>query len=348
MSRKSKSSAAPRTAWDVAEEVPRAGIPSTDALARRMRWNRRVIWLVLAAFPLMALSLFVTATSLKAANARGTGAVTVDTAGRSTAMSAVTDWLTGKPQPLPGGSLVSWDSSSVLPAYAPGPSDAKTDKAPPVLTEHSLTVRDASGSMFVVQVLVASDTLGQFSVVGSPSVLPVAPSSSWATGVSPWPNNPPATASDTVVTAVNAWSDAFASGDPAKLRVTVGDPNSDHAYMPLTGVVSAKAAVGAAAWRLDDQGKATSTMLVQVTVQFVWPGTDTKAAGAAPATYDLLVDGANSGAPRVVAWGGAGTGPVLVAYQNAVLGLQLEAAPVPVATQSAPAPSSAATQAGTN
>ena len=347
MSRKLKTSTSPRTAWDEAEEVPRAGIASTDALARRMCWNRRVIWMVLAAFPIMALSLFVTATSLKAANARGAAVAVVSTAGRSTAMSAVTDWLAGKPQPLPGGSLVSWDSSSVLPAYVPGPADAKTDKVSPVLTEHSLTVRDASGSMFVVQVLVASDDLGQFSAVGSPSVLPVAPSSSWAAGVSPWPNNPPATASDTVVTAVNAWVDAFASGDPAKLRVTVGDPNSDHAYMPLTGVVGAKAAVNSAAWRLDDQGKATSTMLVQVTVQFVWPGTDTKQAGAAPATYDLLVVGANSGAPRVVAWGGAGTGPVLVAYQNAVVGLQLEAAPVPVATPSAPAPT-ATSQAGTN
>ena len=37
-----------------------------------------------------------------------------------------------------------------------------------------------------------------------------------------------------------------------------------------------------------------------------------------PVTFDVLVTGADTAAPRVVAWGGPGTGPTLVPYGNAV------------------------------
>lgn len=334
MARNKKGPAArPATLWEQAEEVPRAGIPDTDKLAKRMRLNRWVIWLVLLAFPVLVLSLFVTASSLKAAAEEKPAVVEVDADARAVAMTAVEDWLAGDPAPLPGGKLVSWDEMEALPAFVPGPQDGDVDPATiPDLQSHTLTVRDGAGVRYVVQVLVAKNRLGELAVVGTPSLTPVAPSSEWATGVSPWPNHDGTQASEPVETAVVAWADAFASGDPGKLRLVIGDPDADHAYQPMVGVVGASTEITGAAWVTDEAGEPTSTMLVQVQVRFTWPDTDPRRGGAAAATYDLLVEGADSAAPRVVAWGGVGTGPVLKAYQNAVEGRELRAVEQPEVT----------------
>lgn len=331
MARK-KGAARPATMWEQAEEVPRAGIPDTDKLVRRMKWNRRLIWAVVLTFPVLGLAFFVTASSLKAAAETEPVMVEVDADARAVAMTAVEEWLAGDPAPLPGGVLVSWDEMDVLPAFVPGPQDGDVDPATiPDLQTHTLTVRDAAGMRYRVQVLVAKNTLGELSVIGTPSLLPVAPSSAWATGVSPWPNHDATTSGESVNTAVTAWAEAFVSGDPGKLRLVVGDPDADHAYQPMTGVVDADVEVTGAAWLTDDAGEQTSQMLVQVQVRFRWPDTDPRSAPAA-ATYDLLVDAADSAAPRVVAWGGAGTGPVLRPFQNAVEGRELQAVEAPEVT----------------
>lgn len=334
MSRSKKLS--PPTMWEAAEEVPRAGIPSTERLARRMRWGRVLVWVVLFTFPVMGIALLATASSLKAANAQEGPVTAVDTVARAVAINAVTDWLATTPSPLPGGTLVSWDSSTDLPAYVAKPSDTEQDAASAArLSEHSLTLRDGTGSSFIAQVLVASNNVGETTALGTPSLMPVAPDSGWAASTSPWPNLNRTTASASVTSAVSAWVSAFASGDPAALRLTVGDPDTDHAYVPMTGVVSATGEEGSAAWVLDASGAKTTSMLVQVEVTFTWPSTIVKSstnAGPAAATYDLLVTGAASGAPRVVAWGGSGTGPVLTQYMNAVVGRQLVAGTKAVAT----------------
>ena len=323
---RSRKAVAP-TMWDQAEEVPRAGIPSTDRLNRRMRWNRRFIWAVLAAFPLMGGGLIVTAASLKAAGVEEAPAAVVDPGARAVAISAVTSWLGGVPAPLPGGRLVSWDTAALLPAFVPTSADTKEDvAAAATLNTHELTVQDGTGALFAVQVLVASNRLGEMSVVGLPSLLPLPPASDWAAGASAWPNLAQTTADAPVLSAVDAWVEAFTSGDPAKLRLTVGDPDTEHAYMPMSGVLSATGESSTAGWVLDEAGEQTSTMIVQVDVQFTWPGADPLKAGPKAAGYDLLVTGADSGAPRVVAWGGAGTGPVLTEFGNAIVGRSLEAA----------------------
>src|SRR5665648_223418 len=337
---RSKKQAAP-TMWESADEVPRAGIPSNAKLARRMARNRRVIWACLLAVPGGALSMFVTASSLKASNEAPPAQVQVDSAARAAAMTAVTDWLAGEPAPLPGGELVSWNDFETMPAYVAGPSDTEQDVADaPSLAVHSLTVRDASGATYVAQVLVASNRLGETTVVGTPSLLPVAPASDWASGVSPWPNHDPTTASESVETAVGQWVDAFTSGDPAKLRLVVGDPDTNHSYVPLSGLVGAEHTTTGAAWILDAEGKQTTTMIAQVQITFSWPVVVTddsrSAPGPAAATYDLLILGADSAAPGIVAWGGPGTGPILTKYANALVGIELVAAPPPVIPQSRP------------
>jgi hypothetical protein len=344
MARTKKGPDRPATLWEQAEEVPRAGIPDTEKLVRRMKWYRRLIWAVLVVFPVMGLALFVGASSLKAAAETEPVVVEVDTDARAVAMTAVEVWLAGDPAPLPGGRLVSWDEMQILPAYVPGPQDNGTTVAPD-LQGHTLTVR--AGTMrYRVQVLVAKNRAGELSTIGTPSLLPVAPSSDWSVTVSPWPNHTSTTPSDDVQTAVGAWAEAFTSGDPGKLRLVVGDADSSRAYQPMTGVVGADVTVNGAAWLTDDAGQPTSSMIVQVKVVFRWPDADPRSQAPAGATYDLLVEGAASAAPRVVAWGGAGTGPVLTAYQNAVEGRDLTAVERPEQTASqeggqAPAPSTA-------
>ena len=348
MSRQRKPKAGPASMWDQAEEVPRAGIPSTEALAKRQRWGRRVIWVCVFSFPVMAVSMLVMASSLKVAGNVQPVVEQVNTQARATAMAAVSDWLAGTPSPLPGGVLVSWDEAQVLPGYVPKSTDTGTNPAATAVMEsHSLTVRDGSGATYTAQVLVATNDKGEVSVIGTPSLTPVAPSSNWAAALSPWPNAQQASPSAPVATAVEAWVNAFTSGDPAMLRQVVGDPATDHAYAALSGLVSAKHQVSGSAWVVGSDRKATSQMLVQVKVQFTWPRSDVAKGGPKEATYDLLVEGAASAAPRVVAWGGAGTGPVLKAYGNAVVGRDLkEQAPsttVTGATTTTPPPQVAAT-----
>lgn len=348
MSRKKNTS--PPSMWEDAEEVPRAGIPSTKTLSRRMLWGRVLVWAVILTFPVMGLALISTAASLKSATAASDPVVAVDTVSRAAAINAVNDWLTTVPSPLPGGTLVSWDSSKALPAYVAQSTDTAKDRASAAdLTEHSLTVRGARGGdgqpgvTFIAQVLIASNAQGESTAIGTPSLLPVAPDSTWALTTSPWPNLVQTTASPTVAAAVQAWTVAFSSGDPAALRLVVGDPKTDHAYVPMTGLVSAASKVTSAAWVKNDAGEPTSSMLVQVQVVFTWPTTPTKQSGAvAAATYDLLVTGADSGAPSVSAWGGMGTGPTLTPYVNAVVGRELVAATGPAPTQKASAEPSVA------
>lgn len=325
-----RKTAAPTTMWEEAEEVPRAGIPSTERLNRRARWARRLLWAGVFLFPLVCFAAVVAFANGSSGRGSGSAVVQVDPGARAAAITTVTDWLVSVPAPLPGGTIVSWDSARGLPSAAPDKSNPKAVTA--TLTVHSLTVRDGSGSMYTVEVLVAVDDLGEVAVVGTPSLLPVAPSSDWASSLVVWPGTQTTTATDSVKSAVGAWVESFTSGDPARLRLTVGDPDSNHAYVPLGGLLGADHTVGAAAWLVDVDGKPTSRMLVQVEVRFKWPRVGAPSdKGPRVATYDLLVEGANSAAPRVVAWGGVGTGPVLVEYGNAVVGRQLVAAPTATA-----------------
>ena len=198
--------------------MPRAGIPSTDKLQRRMTWSRRIIWAVVVTFPILVLSLFVTVSALRAATRVTPVVADVDTQTRSAAMTAVVDWLAGDPPPLPGGELVSWDDAQTLPTFkGEAQGVGGTTAATVDLQAHTLTVRDSTGMQYRAQVLVATNTFGEVTVIGAPSVLPVAPSSNWASGLSPWPNQQSTTTSDSVETAVGAWVDAFTSGDPEKL-----------------------------------------------------------------------------------------------------------------------------------
>lgn len=302
------------SAWNAPPlEVPRAGVATTETLARRQRAYRWIIRIVVVLFPVVALSLFVTAANLYDLTSEEPVSTAVDEQGRAVAIMAVQDWLDQDPPPLPGGRLVTWNGSYAVPLEegADGQSTLR-------YTAHRLTVRGDPGT-FIAQVLVRATASGQRSVVGSPSLEPITLFLAAAEDITPWPGTAAASTSDAVDAAVQAWLTAFTSGDPDQLRLAVGDPANNHRYLPISGSPRAGHTIRATASPVDADGEPTSDLLVQIDVEWTWPETD-EAAEPALSTYDLLVRGADTGSPQVVAWGGAGSGSYLKPFQNAVVG----------------------------
>jgi hypothetical protein len=177
---------------------------------------------------------------------------------------------------------------------------------------------------YQVEVLVALDSRGGAIVVSQPSIIPIpsASADSWAPSTPTWTGLTSTQAPENVKTAASRWTDAYVSGDADDLRLATGDPTETNVYTPLVGPLSATTEVTAAASA--DEGV---TMVVRVSITARWPGqpdpaddsTDSDAV-TPPFELDLLVEGADTGAPVVVAWGPPGSGADLTAYSNAVTG----------------------------
>lgn len=238
--------------------------------------------------------------------------------GKAAALAAVTEWMGAEPAPVPGGEVLSWDGFEPLAAgeEESGKRGAETGEL------HYFTVAAPAENttiFYTTAVLVRVDDLLGASVQGSPSLMPRTPSASngWSSEV--WPGYKSVTVTDPVREAVTAWSKAF-TGTPAELRLAVGDKNAERSYVPLTGASIASAEVSSAAAPKQDTTKAVTEVLARITLDVAWGGSKK----SSPATYDVLVADANTAAPRVVAWGPAGTGPRLSAYGNAVTGTDVK------------------------
>lgn len=324
------------TTWDDATDVPRAGMPNSIALEKqRKRW-RRGFFIVPILISAMVAYVVTTGSAQDETTAQQMQA---STPGRAAAQQAVVDWLAQSPSPLPGATVLSWDGARDMSVEAdPAAGQAALGYS---LELHSMTlVIAATGEMFNAGVQVAvSDLLG-VQVLSAPSFTPKAPdaaSSDWPT-VQQWPTLTTVTVPESVKEAVTAWGKAYTSADPKVLRLSVGDPNPEHGYMPLLGVsgFAAQATTGGAAGVVTD-GKTPAQIVVRVKLSLEWTGVEYGQSKAAPVTeLDLLVDRADTAAPVVVAWGAPGDGADLVPYANAVLGRDLAhlttSTPAPAAT----------------
>lgn len=105
---------------------------------------------------------------------------------------------------------------------------------------------------------------------------------------------------------VQAWAQAYADGDGATLYRLTGDTRSD-TYPSLQGWVFDRVSVGASAV---NAGAALAQ--VQVAMHEV-----NDPSASVTCAYDLLLGQLGQSLPFVEAWGPAGSGPTLVAYQNA-------------------------------
>ncbi|GAB2733806.1 hypothetical protein [Nocardioides pakistanensis] len=312
----------PSTWWDEAEEVPRAGLPDAHRLTKRAKRYRRIVWATVFLAPLAMLSTFVAMASAGTSD-EGT-VVSADryTETRSRAIYAVRTWLATDPAPLPGGILLGWESAETTSA-PDGSYDVET---------HRLTVAEPGGNLFDTTIaLGVSDNEGVV-VLGQPTLMPRLPENDkWDAFL--WPDVEATQTTEDIENAVWAWAQAYTSGDPDALRLAVGDPDGEHSYIPLVGATftGVKINQAAALWPEDASAEDRRTLMpeqvvLNVTADVYWDGAKADSLGryeTAEVSYDLLVTAADTAAPRVVAWGGSGTGPALDPYANAVTGVEV-------------------------
>ncbi|MBF4459542.1 hypothetical protein [Pseudoclavibacter sp. VKM Ac-2867] len=277
----------------------------------------------------------------------------VDSDGKALAMASITTWLGQNPAPVPGGVLLSWDGVDTTPAptAAPGMSDRDVSALPGYAVElHHFTIRDGQGYLYEASVQVESNELLGSRVADHPSLLRIAPDAptgqAWGQKVV-WSGWETASAPAPVEEAVQAWAAAFTSGDPKALRLVVGDPDTTHSYMPVGIALGASVEVAESALPIpaDGEDAPADTMLVRVNLNALLGAQPAPTAGETKKTslmtYDLLVTGADTGSPRVVSWGGAGTGTSLEPYSVAVTGRDVGPAQDATISGETPAPTAA-------
>lgn len=325
--------------WEEAVEVPRAGLPDATKMAKKAKRLRRFVWASVGLFPL---TLVVTVIMVASPGPDPVAAVSLDrfAATRPNAVVAVKQWLASSPSPLPGGSLVGWDSATA----EKSPLDPQRPEDRYTVEVHHLTVASANGTLFdTVVSLGVSPAIGTV-VIGAPSLIPRAPSDS-SFSESAWPNLESFATADPVEAAVMAWADAYDSGDPNALRLVIGDTDAARSYVPLVGANLREGDItdAAALWGdtpIANRDGEPPNAIVRATFQIKWNGQTLgeDERDFSTVTYDLLVSRADTAAPAVVAWGGAGTGPSLKPYtSNAVVGRAVEAqTPQEVVSDQAP------------
>lgn len=318
-------------------DAPRTDLDMDGTIQRRSRFIRIAIYIsaICGALALVAVVADLAQPASKAA--QSSNQTTATSPGKTTAMTAVEDWLNSDPAPVPGGQLLSWDGYTKVPF--PKVSEEKKesgDYEPPTyrVEVHHMTVVSSTGQTFKADVEVAIDKKAGPQAISSPSLVPITPSASDFQADSPWPGMPvTGDAPAAVKSAIGSWVKAYTSGSPQSLRLAVGDGDSRHAYVPMTGVKDAKYTVPDVAWyqKTNDDGDKVNgnRLLARVDLTVTWDGQEDPDDSTTTSdddstdpviSIDVLVENANTAAPRVVAWGGPGTGKSLKKFSNAVTG----------------------------
>lgn len=331
-----------------AEELPRADVEAVHSTTKRLRLYK--IW-VISSVVLLPVALLAIISFMPKFLEKPYVAPPVnnqlDSPTKPVAMQTVKDWLAKQPSPLPGGQVLSWDGVQVQaePAMETDPNTNQVQETQG-LQLHTLTVVSPSGSFFTTQVQVGYSPVRGAKVIGEPTLIPRAPDDkqTWP-NLTPWPNLANVSKTEPVEQAVNAWAKAFTSGDPDALRLNVGDTGANRSYIPLIQVTASDVRVSDVASQKPAKGDSTdkkpSQVVAQVSFAIVWQTTPI-GRGETPSrvTYDVLIEQADTPAPKVVAWGGAGTGESLKPYMNAVEGRKITTGGIDkaVPTESAAAP----------
>lgn len=332
MARKTKKSEPQDNFWmqDV-EEMPRADIEFIDKSSKRMKFNRLFIYTTLGLMPISLLAnIAMLPKIMEEEPPPPPVAQSVSSPTKAVAMVAVEKWLNTVPSPLPGGKLLSWDGAEVQaePKIVTNPDTGQTDEVQG-LQLHTMTLVTTNGALFTTQVQVGYNEIRGAQVMGKPALLPRAPdeTASWPNLLS-WPSLVPSTKTEEVGQAVDAWVKAFTSGDPNVLRLTVGDTGANRSYVPLVQATATNIRVNNVASKPmaadSEAGQNPSVVVAQVSFDIQWESqTIERGESLSSVTYDVLIEDADTAAPKVVAWGGAGTGEELERFENAVEGRKI-------------------------
>lgn len=305
-------------AWHDETAEVREGLSLTKP-QRRARIYRVFIWVCMALVPPGAFALMASfGTGTQTEKSAAVAPAEVAGEARAAAVTAVAQWLASTPSPVPGGTLVGWDRFDVA-SQVQDPENRAEDFQ---IQVHYLTVASSTGALFSVSVPVSySDLLGA-RTMASPSLMPVPPAVDM--GSDTYPEAVVVSTDEIVESAVAGWTTAYTSGDPLALKQAIGDGSPNRFYMPLTGVTFSEPRI-LGAWSTSPaspdgatSGSAPKQIVVQVEYDVTWGNQQSDEGNLPLTTLDLLVDGADTAAPRIVAWGGAGSGMGLEPYGNAV------------------------------
>ncbi|MGK3708779.1 hypothetical protein [Arthrobacter sp. IK3] len=313
------------------EELPRADIEFIDKSSKRMKFNRMFIYTTIGLMPVSLLAnIAMLPKVLEEEPPPPAVAQTVSSPTKAVAMTAVEKWLNTVPSPLPGGRLLSWDGAEVQvePSIVTNADTGQTDEVQG-LQLHTMTLVTGGGVLYTTQVQVAYNEIRGAQVMGKPSLIPRAPdeTSAWP-NLSAWPGLVTTSNTDEISQAVDAWVEAFTSGDPNVLRLTVGDTGANRSYVPLMNATASEVKVNTVASKpLDPNAPDTErpgTVVAQVEFKIKWDNQEvSRGQTLSSMTYDVLIENADTAAPKIVAWGGAGTGEELKPYMNAVEGRKI-------------------------
>ncbi|MBG0738699.1 hypothetical protein IV500_04595 [Paeniglutamicibacter antarcticus] len=313
-----------------AEELPRADVESMQLTGKRIKLYK--VWVVssvvLLPVALLAIISFLPK-FLEPTVVPPVQANQLDSPTKAAAMKSVQDWLNKQPSPMPGGRILSWDGADVQAEPKTTTNDKGDVEEIQGLQLNNLTLISPSGSLFTTQVQVAYSPIRGAKVIGDPTLIPRAPDDkqNWP-NLKAWPDLVPTSKLDPVEQAANAWAKAFTSGDPDALRLAVGDTNANRSYVPLVQVAATSVSIGDVAARPLPPEAAKdakpSQVIARVSFGVTWEGQDMgNSQTPSRVTYDVLIDKADTAAPQIVAWGGAGTGETLKPYMNAVEGRKI-------------------------
>ena len=303
--------------WDEPDTLPVIVDPRKGKARRRL--ITIYLWVSAILFPFLIFAVIVLAVRMVAPPSSNTGAGPDNSVTREAAQAqvAVERWLATKPSPLPGGRVVAYTGSTTKPAQRRD--GQQTEQR--TLSTYAFVLADPAGQMYdtSIQMVVSDDGAV---ALADPALVPIPPSSPEAGGQAewPWPGVASIAAAPEYSQAVTAWTKAYTGGDPAALKLAVGDPAADRFYMPLAGVTFSDISVGqvGALWA-DDQDRTKESKprqaLLRVSVSATW-ASEGAATRQPSLTYDLLLDRADTAAPVVVAWGPPGAD--LSPYGNAV------------------------------
>lgn len=315
----SKSRRAKSSPYDE-DEGPSVEVQALKQLRRRGNyWRWIVVVGVVAAVLALTISLrsYSSFTALTSYVTEQSAVSSEDKPGKQAAMQSVESWLSGSSSPFPkGADNLLWDGAVKVSETADSNGGAST-----VYWSHSFSFIDrrTGNTRRVSQLVAVKDDVS--SPQGTPTVLPLSAIGT-SSGSSAAPDGyPTLTQSDSLTSVIEAWAKAYVGNDSSALTVLVGDPDSNHAFLPAAVGEFDSASINWSVWAGDGKGEnvaeGSKYGAASVTVSFkpTAAGDDSQQAST---TITVLVKSPTSGAAKVVDWGADGSVSALRPYSHAV------------------------------
>lgn len=289
-------------------------------------WRRFVRWyMILSAifipvFALLALSIVVTDDEPPPASSYSVGTDAAQ------AQWYLEQWLGSNPAPVPQGRVLTFNGQTTEQDVPEDPGGNVQPEDVVTTVTYRFVVADGSGGLWDTSVQTTHTIESGTRFAGSPSLLRIPPFGTDGEDEWPWPGLPQVASANTAIEdSIELWAAALTQSNPSTLKQAIGDPDPTRSYQPVPEMTLGAADVRfmGGLWGKDephDSDAVSDRVVVRVTFPISWKSVQVPEEAELPeVTYDLLVVGANSGSPKVVAWNVPGPVSGLTPYMNAVV-----------------------------